>query len=210
MGEYIRARSAEHKRERMDAIMAAADKLFQTHPYHCITMGTIADELGWSRSNLYKYAATQEEIFLALHSAKNRAYLQDLEAKLAGVPLPPDEFARIWAQVTGQHGDFLRYQDIVIAIIESNVTFERLVEFKREFKEILDPIVDVLVRQCGVSAEQAADLYLRLLFQAPGLYNHYHCAEKTLEAMKAAGLDGAKGTFEEAYADFVHLCISRA
>ena len=66
--------------------MAAADALFQEHPYHQITMGTIAKELGWSRSNLYKYAATQEEIFLALHSAKNRAWLEDLCAALAQVP----------------------------------------------------------------------------------------------------------------------------
>ena len=68
MSDYIRARSPEQKQERMEAIMAAADALFQEHPYHQITMGTIAEKLGWSRSNLYKYAATQEEIFLELHS----------------------------------------------------------------------------------------------------------------------------------------------
>ena len=64
MSYYIRARSPEQKQERMEAIMAAADKLFQKQPYHQFNMGTIAEELGWSRSNLYKYAATQEEISL--------------------------------------------------------------------------------------------------------------------------------------------------
>ena len=58
MVDYIRARSPEHKQERMGAIMAAADELFAERPYHQITMGTIAEHLGWSRSNLYKYAAT--------------------------------------------------------------------------------------------------------------------------------------------------------
>ena len=93
MGEYQRARSAEHKQERMDAIMAAADGLFARLPYHDITMGAIAEELGWSRSNLYKYAATKEEIFMALHARKNRAWLDDLVAALTAAgngegPLP--------------------------------------------------------------------------------------------------------------------------
>ena len=191
----------------MEAIMAAADKLFQERPYHQITMGTIAEELGWSRSNLYKYAATQEEIFLALHSAKNRAWLEDLAESLQNAPLPASEFARIWADVTDRHASFLRYQEIIISIIESNVTLERLTDFKRDFADMLEPIVDILARQCGTDTQRATDLYLCLLFEAPGLYNHYHCAELTRKAMLAAGLTPASGSFADAYADFVLMCI---
>jgi AcrR family transcriptional regulator len=210
MGAYIRARSPEQKQERMEAIMAAADKLFQEHPYHQITMGTIAEELGWSRSNLYKYAATQEEIFLNLHAEKNGAWLEDLVGSLADAPLPDADFARIWAQVTARHGDFLRYQDIVISIIESNVTLERLTAFKREFASTIMPVIDTLKQQCSIDDEAASDLYLRLLFQAPSLWNHHHCAELTLQAMQAAGMHAPTGTFEDAYADFVQMCISHA
>ena len=149
MADYIRARSPEHKQERMEAIMAAADALFAERPYHQITMGTIAEKLGWSRSSLYKYAATQEEIFLSLHSAKNRAWIDDLAASLDGAPLPAEQCARTWAEVTERHASLLRYQEILISIIESNVTFERLVEFKRAFAEMLPPVTDVLGRQCA-------------------------------------------------------------
>ena len=210
MGDYIRARSPEQKQERMEAIMAAADALFQKRPYHQITMGTIAEQLGWSRSNLYKYAATQEEIFLALHSAKNRAWLEDLTASLAQAPMPDADFARIWAETTAQHAGFLRYQEIVISIIESNVTLERLTEFKREFAEMLQPMLAILARQCGIDEPAATDLYLRLLFQAPALWNHFHAAELTLEAMRAAGLNAPTGTYEEEYADFTAMCLRHA
>ena len=210
MSDYIRARSPEQKHERMEAIMQAADELFQQQPYHQITMGTIAEKLGWSRSNLYKYAATQEEIFLALHGAKNRAWLDDLAAALEGAPVPADEFARIWAETTARHASFLRYQEIIIAIIESNVTLERLTQFKRDFAEMTKPVMALLARQCGIGDDKAADLYLRLLFQAPGLYNHFHHTELTREAMRAAGLPETKGTFTEAYADFVRMCIESA
>ena len=210
MSDYIRARSPEQKQERMEAIMAAADKLFQKQPYHQITMGTIAEELGWSRSNLYKYAATQEEIFLALHSAKNRAWFEDLAQALEGAPLPAAEFAHLWAEVTERHADFLRYQEIVISIIESNVTLERLTQFKRDFAGMLAPIVELLARQCDTDETTATDLFLTLLYQAPGLYNHFHCADLTREAMKAAGMPPVEGTFVESYAQFVEMCLENA
>lgn len=160
-----------------------------------------------ARSNLYKYAATQEEIFLALHSAKNRAWIEALAGELAGAPLPAKEFARTWAEVTERHASFLRYQEIIIAIIESNVTLERLTAFKRDFSEMLPPILDILARQCGIGEEAALDLYLRLLYQAPGLWNHSHAAELTSEVMRAAGLPETEDSFADAYADFVELCI---
>ena len=206
--DYIRARSPEQKQERMAAIMTAADALFQKRPYHQITMGTIAESLGWSRSNLYKYAATQEEIFLELHSVKNRAWLEELAENLADVPLPAAKFARTWAEVTERHASFLRYQEIIISIIESNVTLERLTTFKRDFAEMIGPITNVLVRQCNIDERAAQELYLRLLYQAPGLWNHFHSSDLTRKAMQAAGLPEAKGSFADAYADFVELCIA--
>lgn len=207
---YIRARSAEQKQERMDAIMAAADELFSQMPYHKITMGLIAEKLGWSRAGLYKYAGTQEEIFLALHEQKNRAWFDDLLAELADAPMPHEEFARIWAEVTARHGSFLRYQDILISIIESNVSLERLTEFKRAFAQMLAPITELLAHQCGIDEKAATDLYLRLLFQAPKLWAHYHCPELTLKAMELAGLPPVEGTFQDAYAEFTEMCLEFA
>ena len=208
MTDYQRARSPEQKAERMEAIMDAAEGLFAELPYHEINMGLIAKELGWSRSNLYKYAATQEEIFLALHQRAQQAYIDDLLKTLKSPPLPNDEFARKWARVTGRHPEFLRYQDILIPIIESNASLERLVDFKQAFADMTKPLYDLLQKQTGCKPEEAHDLYLRLIYQAPGLYSHFHCAERTAEAVKLAGLPAVKGTFEKAYADFVEMCLT--
>ena len=207
---YIRARSAEQKQERMDAIMAAADELFAEMPYHKITMGLIAERLGWSRAGLYKYAGTQEEIFLALHERENRAWIGELVSALADAPMDNVAFARTWVAVTARHGSFLRYQDILISIIESNVSLERLTAFKRSFAEMLAPMMELLARQCCIADDAAVDLYLRLLFQAPKLWQHYHCAELTREAMARAGLPPVEGSFEDAYADYTEMCLEYA
>lgn len=230
MSDYLRARSPEQKAERMNAIMNAAENLFRDLPYHEINMGLIAKELGWSRSNLYKYAATQEEVFLALHTRANKAFIDDvltsLEAQVTKEAqatqetqvaqkggdghLTNEKFARVWADAAGKHPEFLRYQDILIAIIESNASVERLVEFKRSYVAMATPVQKWIERQVGCDAEAAHNLYLQLLYQAPGLYNHFHCAEKTAEAMRRAGIPLAKGTFEEAYASFVTMCLDHA
>lgn len=230
MSDYLRARSPEQKAERMNAIMNAAENLFRDLPYHEINMGLIAKELGWSRSNLYKYAATQEEVFLALHTRANKAFIDDvltsLEAQVTKEAqatqatqvtqkggdghLTNEEFARVWADAAGKHPEFLRYQDILIAIIESNASIERLVEFKRSYVAMATPVQERIECQVGCDAETAHNLYLQLLYQAPGLYNHFHCAEKTAEAMRRAGIPLAKGTFEEAYASFVTMCLDHA
>lgn len=211
MADYIRARSPEHKQERMETIMAATDNLFKTVPYHDITLSVIAKELGWSRANLYKYVSTKEEVFLSLHSAKNRAYCEDLANALDVAPMDDAEFARIWAQVTEQHADYLKYQDILIAIIETNVELDRLVAFKRAFADMVLPVHDVLSRQCGLANAQAAsDLYLELIYQATGLYNHFNCAELTKRALELAGMPPVTGTFVESYARFVAMCLKDA
>lgn len=210
MSNYQRARSPEQKAERMEAILDATEALFAELSYHEINMGLIAKELGWARSNLYKYAATQEEVFLALHSRANRAYIDDLVNTLSSQELSNAQFAQAWAEATARHPEFLRYQDILIAIIESNTSFERLVEFKQAFVDMTAPVLRVLQDQVGGDEVAARDLYLCLIHQAPGLYSHFHCAERTAEAMKLAGMAPFAGTFEEAYTDFVLMSLDHA
>lgn len=210
MPDYQRARSPEQKAERMEAIMDVAEELFAELPYHEINMGLIAKELGWARSNLYKYAATQEEIFLALHNRANQSFIEDAIDTIGNSACSNREFAQKWAEAMARHADYLRYQDILIAIIESNTSLERLVEFKRSFAEMIAPVVELLQKQTGCNPAQAYNLYLQLIYQAPNLYNHYHCAERTAEAMRLAGIPPITGTFEDAYSSFVEMCLNHA
>lgn len=210
LSDYQRARSPEQKAERMEAIMNAAEGLFAELPYHEINMGLIAKELGWSRSNLYKYAATQEEVFLALHSRANRAFIEDVTEGLNGKKRSNAEFACIWAQAMARHPEYMRYQEILVPIIESNTSLERLVEFKRAFVEMTGPVFELLQEQVSCDPVEAQALYLRLIYQAPGIYNHFNCADRTAEAMRQAGMQPILGTFEDDYADFVEMCLDTA
>ena len=49
MADYIRARSDEHKEERLSQIKEATAELFSAFPYSEITLTTIAEKLGRNR-----------------------------------------------------------------------------------------------------------------------------------------------------------------
>ena len=66
MNDFIRARTDGQKEIRMKEIKDAADSLFAKMPFSDITLTVIAENLGWSRANLYKYVTTKEEIFLEI------------------------------------------------------------------------------------------------------------------------------------------------
>lgn len=132
MADFIRARSDEKKEERLNEIKTAAETLFASAPYGEITLTTIAEKLGWSRANLYKYVTTKEETFLEIAKDKMTAYYTALlSAFPQGNNYSPEVIAEVWAGILNAHQDYMRYVSYLNPIIETNVTVERLAVFKK-------------------------------------------------------------------------------
>ena len=92
MSDFIRARSPEQKEQRIAEIKEAADSLFRTRPYNEITLSTIAEQLSWTRANLYRYVSTKEEIYLQIAEDCMRSYYDALDnAVPAGCGYTSDE-----------------------------------------------------------------------------------------------------------------------
>lgn len=161
MGEFIRARSDEQKALRMGEIKAVADAQFALHPYHEITLTTIADELSWSRANLYKYVTTKEEIFLALAGDKYTAYIEELLAAMPeGAKLSPAEAAELWAGIIVEHQGWFKLHSILLTIIETNVSAESLKSYKSIYYHYCDVLKERMPEVLGLPAERVEDLLL--------------------------------------------------
>jgi AcrR family transcriptional regulator len=209
MTEFIRARSIEQKKLRMEEIMKATNHLFHDHTYQEITLTTIAEALGWSRGNLYKYVTTKEEIFLELYLEKQNNYFADIESSFkCKVDLTDEAFADLWTEVLDHHHDFLRYYGILTSIIETNVTVERLAEFKKVVLSGLDQVLHVLSAHChNISSDNAISLYWTLLFHACGLNNSCHVSPLVNEAMTLAGLPELQDNFIPNFRNFMLMCL---
>ncbi|MHB8127987.1 MAG: TetR family transcriptional regulator [Mobilitalea sp.] len=208
MEEFIRARSTEQKLLRMNEIMEATDKLFSEHTYHKITLTIIAEALNWSRGNLYKYVTTKEEIFLELYLKKQHDYFDNVNATFADkTDLTEEEFADLWSNILDNNHDFLRYYGILATIIETNVTVERLADFKRNVSTGLNEIMAILEKHSNLSYEKAYNLFGTLIFHACGLNNSCNINPLVKEAMKMAGLPELKLDFVLEFKQFMIMCL---
>lgn len=177
---------------------------------HEITLTTIAETLGWSRGNLYKYISTTEEIFLGLYLEKQYNYFSDIKSAFADKDdFNDNEFADLWTRVLDNHHDYLRYYGILTTIIETNITIERLAEFKKNVLSGFDPIIKIISKHCdNISKNNATTLYWTLLFHPCGLNNSCHVDPLVKKAMKLAELPEFQINFIQNFRDFMLMCIN--
>lgn len=210
MAEFIRARSAEQKEQRLAEIKQAASRQFRSHPYHEVTLTTIADELGWSRANLYKYVTTKEEIFLLLAGDEMDSYFEALLAALPeGCGLAPDTVAEVWAGIANAHRAYFRLGDLLTTIIETNVTLERLVAFKRAYYDLVDRMRERLPRILDISPENVERLIMAVYYHGVGLAGTCWDNPLVLQALGELGIERPVSDFRAEMADFIGMCLAR-
>lgn len=165
--DFIRARSGEHKEERMTQIKEATAELFESDPYSEITLTTIAEKLGWSRANLYKYVTTKEEIILEIAGDKMEAYYGSLLSALPkGNDFSAEVIAELWAGILNANQDYMRYVSYLNPVIETNVTVERLAAFKKKYYSLANALRDRLSATLKIPKEAAYKIQLDVLFYA--------------------------------------------
>ena len=208
MPEFIRARSAEQKEQRLTQIKDVARRQFSERPYHEITLTTIAEELGWSRANLYKYVTTKEEIFLLLAADACDAYYDALLAALPeGCGLAPPVIAEVWAGIANAHQDYFRLGDLLPAVIETNVTIDRLVEFKRNYYRNVGRLGERLPQIIPISQEHVSELLLAIYFHAVGLVGYCMSNPLVQQALDILEVKGYDRDFRDSMCDFIGMCL---
>ncbi len=203
---FIRARSGEHKEERLSQIKEATAELFASCPYSEITLTTIAEKLGWSRANLYKYVTTKEEIFLEISAEKMAAYYNALlSAFPEGNNFTKEVIAEVWAGIVNANQDYMRYVSYLNPVIETNVTVERLAIFKRKYYDLAYAFRDRLAQMLATTQDAAYKIQLDLLFYASS--NAVCCYKNPLvqEALKQINITPPPMDFYKDIKDFLKM-----
>lgn len=209
MPDFIRARSSAQKEQRMAEIKQAADELFHEKSYHEITLKGISERLGWSHAALYKYVSTKEDIFLELCADARGEYVSSLLAAYPnGCAYSHEVLAQVWTEQLNSHRDYLAYSDLLFTIIETNVSAERLAEFKRGYFEETDLLSKRFLENLGIEPDRTGQLFNSVLFHAVSINGW--CTENPLvaEAMEIAGLEQRVPDFKEEMRDFIEMCLA--
>lgn len=193
----------------MAEIKQAADELFHEKSYHEITLKRISERLGWSHAALYKYVGTKEDIFLELCADARGEYVSSLLAAYpSGCSYSHEVLAQVWTEQLNSHRDYLAYSDLLFTIIETNVSAERLAEFKRGYFEEIDLLSKRFHENLGIEPDRAGQLFNSVLFHAVSINGW--CTENPLvaEAMEIAGLEQRVPDFKEEMRDFIEMCLA--
>ncbi len=111
------------------------------------------------------------------------------------------------ASVLDDNHDSLSYSSILATIIETNVTIEYLAEFKKVVTSDCNEMITILEEYANHTPEKANQLFAALLFHAYGLNNSCNINPHIKDAMLMAGLPKFKIDFNQAFKEFMVMCL---
>jgi len=136
---WQRARTDEKRNERKESIYKAAFALFKNNGYDKVSFNGIAAEAGFTKSNMYRYFTSKEEIFLNVFAELFEKWFEDCTGRLHKLEQNEEVevFAKAWVDSLMSHSQFLDLTPLLFISLEKNSSFEQLLEFKRKSMSLL-------------------------------------------------------------------------
>ncbi len=136
---WQRARTDDKKNERKAAIYQAAYTLFKEKGYDAVSFNGIAAQAGFTKSNMYRYFSSKEDIFLNVFGDLFENWFEDCISDLKAYEMDVDShhFAKTWCNTLLKHPEFLDLTPLMFISLEANSSYEQLIEFKRNSKNLL-------------------------------------------------------------------------
>ncbi|MET3924354.1 TetR family transcriptional regulator [Devosia sp. 2618] len=156
--EFQRARSAEAKQVREDAILDAARALGAERGVRTITLTDVAEAVGMHKSALLRYFETREQIFLMLTAEGWRDWSVRLQQGLAALERPSvEQVAALLAETLLERPLFCDLLAQAPLNLERNVSIEAVRAFKTIALGEVHAIGDALAAALGLTERQGLD-----------------------------------------------------
>ncbi|MBM7035036.1 TetR/AcrR family transcriptional regulator [Vibrio ulleungensis] len=169
---WKRARTDDKRNERKAAIYDAAYTLFKAHGYDGVSFNGIAAQAGFTKSNMYRYFSSKEEIFLGIFQDLFEVWFSDTQTRLQKLEVdsPTETFSQLWVDAYLAHPEFLDLIPLLFTALERNSSLEQLTVFKRRSKELLYMLTLDIARIYPDIQGDKAFQFLSLSFAATSNY----------------------------------------
>ena len=136
--------SIELTNARKEEIIRACASLYETMSFKDITMKEIGAVTSFTRTSIYNYFHTKEEIFLALFQQEYEKWIADLDTLTAKhEALTNDELAQELARSLEKRALLLKLLSMNLYDMEENSRIERLAEFKLAYGNSIRAMADL-------------------------------------------------------------------
>ena len=199
--------SAELTAARKEEIIQACAELNETMSFREITIKEIGAATSFTRTSIYNYFETKEEIFLALLQKEYELWVEAMEAVMAGkAAMSRDDLAQTLARTLTDRPRLLRLLSMNLYDMEANSRPERLAEFKVAYGASLNAVGRMVEKYVPEMDEAARQQFLYAFFPfIYGIYPYTSVTEKQKTAMQQAGIPYV---YQSAY-DLTCTCLKK-
>ena len=197
--------SEELTNARKDEIINACAFLYRTMGFKDITIRDIGAETSFTRTSIYNYFQTKEEIFLALLQREHEAWISNLEEiTREHETMTIGDFSDAIAGSLEKRGCMLKLMSMNLYDMEGNSRMDNLVAFKVVYAQALRSVSGCLEKffpQMTVNdIQEFLYTFFPFLF---GVYPYTTATDKQKEAMELAHVNYAQYSVYEIVRSFV-------
>ena len=199
--------SPELTAARKEEIISACEQLYKNMSFKDITLKEIGNVTSFTRTSIYNYFQTKEEIFLALYTREYDRWNEDLQGILnENAKLSKKQLSEKIASSIAKREQLLKLLSMNNYDMESNSRPELLVSFKVSYGESLRNIQKILKKFCPDMNEADIKSFIYVFFPFMfGIYPYTTVTDKQREAMNKANVDFTYQTIFE----ITNNCILR-
>lgn len=199
--------SPELTAARKEEIVNACEQLYQTMSFKDITLKEIANATSFTRTSIYNYFQTKEEIFLALYEREYERWNEELETLLRdNETLERNQLVDRLAMSLAHREHLLKLLSMNNYDMESNSRLELLVSFKAAYGKSMDNMRLILAKYCPWMMEEDIQDFIYVFYPFMfGIYPYAAVTDKQRMAMERAGVGFAYRSIYE----ITSRCLSR-
>ena len=182
------AASVERTNARREEIINACEKLYQTMSFKEITLKEIGKETSFSRTSIYNYFETKEEIFLALLKREYDLWISQLNGTIEShLSMTNEEIADVFAKTLDERRQLLKIMSMNHYDLEENCRMEMLVDFKISYGNAMKTVIRLLEKFRTDMDEKKREEFVYSFFPFMfGIYPYTVVTDKQKEAMEKA------------------------
>ena len=198
-------RSEELTNARKDEIINACASLYKTMGFKDITIRDIGAETSFTRTAIYNYFQTKEEIFLALLQREHEAWISNLEEiTREHETMTIGDFSDAIAGSLEKRGCMLKLMSMNLYDMEGNSRMDNLVAFKVVYAQALRSVSGCLEKFFPQMTPSDIQEFLYVFFPFLfGVYPYTTATDKQKEAMELAHVNYAQYSVYEIVRSFV-------
>ena len=190
--------SPELTEARRTEIMEACKQLYETMTFKEVNLKEIGKVTSFTRTSIYNYFESKEEIFLAIFEDEYIKWTTELQKIIDEGELSRDKLSKKLAESLGKRKLMLKLLSVNLYDMEENSRIECLVSFKKAYGRSRDVLEELIrINYPGIKKKELDEFIFSFLPFLHGVHPYAFATEKQLEAMKEAKVKYNETTIEK-------------